>query len=198
MGTVEDRLARIMHRFGPFVAIGKPGEELPEMGAARMYVGDDDWQAVVSHLLNRPDTLAVLQAGETQGLRWELSRIGCDLKPDQVLLFLPFGLWSNRRRREKQYDAFRAWAEECLPVALPDRLDGSCFIYFTGANGGHGAHTSSEGASRSLPGIHSGPSSKGSRRNRRSFRLGSHCGAPSCCSWCSLVVGCLFLVSFRQ
>ena len=83
-GTVEERLARIMCRFGPFVAIGKPGEEIPEMGAARMYVGDDDWQIVVSDLLRRPDALAVLQAGETQGLRWELSRIGSDLKPDQV------------------------------------------------------------------------------------------------------------------
>jgi hypothetical protein len=134
-GTIEERLARILRRFGPFVAIGKPGEELPEMGAARMYVGDDDWQAVVSDLLNRPNTLAVLQAGETQGLRWELSRIGCDLKPEQVLIFLPFGMANNYRSAE-QYSAFRAWAEECLPVKFPARLNSSCFIYFTAADRG--------------------------------------------------------------
>ena len=41
-------------RFGPFVAIGRPGEEVSEIGAARMYVEDDDWEVVVSDLLNRP------------------------------------------------------------------------------------------------------------------------------------------------
>jgi hypothetical protein len=129
--TVEQRLARIMSGFGPFVAIGKPGEELAETGAGRMYVSDDDWQTVVADLLGRRDTLAVLQAGETQGLRWELSRIGRDLKPGQVLLFLPFALWHRGRARERHYAAFRAWAGECLPVALPERIGNSCFVYFS-------------------------------------------------------------------
>ena len=133
-GTVEERLARIMRRFGPFLAIGKPSEELPETGAARMYVGDDDWQAAVGPAEWR-DALAVLQAGETEGLRWELGRIGCNLKPEQALLFLPFGLWNNGRG-EQHYRDFREWAEDCLPVTLPKRLNGSCFIYFTGTSQG--------------------------------------------------------------
>jgi hypothetical protein len=28
----------------PVIAVGKPGETLPELGAARMYVGHEDWQ----------------------------------------------------------------------------------------------------------------------------------------------------------
>ena len=52
--TPEEELAGILRCFGPFVAIGRPGEEVSEIGAARMYVEDDDWEVVVSDLLNRP------------------------------------------------------------------------------------------------------------------------------------------------
>lgn len=38
--TVEEKLALKMRGVGPFVAIGKPGEHLPQLGAARMYVPD--------------------------------------------------------------------------------------------------------------------------------------------------------------
>ena len=37
----EQELAVLMGRLGPVVAIGKPGERLPELGAARLYVADD-------------------------------------------------------------------------------------------------------------------------------------------------------------
>jgi hypothetical protein len=129
--TPEEQLARIMNNFGPFVAIGKPGEELPEFGAARMYVEDDDWQTVVADLLNQEGSAAILQAGETQGLRWELHRIGRVLQPEQVLLFVPFGLWARPATREKLYTEFRSWAEECLGTRLPRKIGHSCFIYFT-------------------------------------------------------------------
>lgn len=129
--TPEEQLARIMNEFGPFVAIGKPGEELPEFGAARMYVEDDDWQIVVADLLSHEGAVAILQAGETEGLRWELHRIGQELQPEQVLLFVPFGLWARPSTREKLYTQFRSWAEECLGTKLPRKLGHSCFIYFT-------------------------------------------------------------------
>ena len=42
----EEELARILEQIGPVVAIGKPGEKLPELGAARLYVSHEEWQAV--------------------------------------------------------------------------------------------------------------------------------------------------------
>jgi hypothetical protein len=42
--SAEQELAMIMNRVGPVVAIGKPGEPLPELGAAQLYVSDDVWQ----------------------------------------------------------------------------------------------------------------------------------------------------------
>ncbi len=132
----EELLARTLGRFGPFVGIGKPGEDLPELGAERMYVGDGDWQAVVSELLHRPGSMAVIQAGETQGLRWELGKVGRGLHPEQVLLFVPFAIWLKGWKRAAVYAEFRGWAEECLPTRLPDDLGASCFLYFTEGKAG--------------------------------------------------------------
>ncbi|HEV3145052.1 MAG TPA: hypothetical protein VGZ47_14270 [Gemmataceae bacterium] len=128
----EEVLAKVMQRYGPFVAIGRPGEEVAEMGAARMYVGDDDWQSVVSDLLARPGSMALLQAGETAGLHWELHTAGEMLRPDQLLIFLPFAFEPSDRACGSKYRAFRSWASECLPAAvLPEKFpEKTRFFYF--------------------------------------------------------------------
>ena len=45
--TPEQELADILEHVGPVVAVGKPGEPLPELGAARLYVSHDEWQGKV-------------------------------------------------------------------------------------------------------------------------------------------------------
>lgn len=71
MQTEEEQLAEVMDQVGPFLAVGKPGESLPEVGAARIYVGDDEWQHRVSELMSQA-RLVVLRAGETANLWWEV------------------------------------------------------------------------------------------------------------------------------
>lgn len=69
----EQELAFILDRIGPVVAIGKPGERLPELGAARRYVGDDQWRDVVLGLM-RDAALVVIRAGNTGNLWWEIEQ----------------------------------------------------------------------------------------------------------------------------
>lgn len=47
----EEALCDALRGIGPVVAIGRPGEYLPEAGAARLYVDDQDWQQAVRHFL---------------------------------------------------------------------------------------------------------------------------------------------------
>ena len=49
--SIEQELAGIMSRVGPVVAIGRPGEPLPQLGAARLYVGDDEWRGTITNLI---------------------------------------------------------------------------------------------------------------------------------------------------
>ena len=67
----EQELALILARVGPVIAIGRPGERLPELGAARRYVSDDEWQEVIRGLITEA-ALVVIRAGDTPNLWWEL------------------------------------------------------------------------------------------------------------------------------
>ena len=108
--TEEEQVALVLNRIGPFVAIGDPKESLPDLGAARMYVGDGDWQARVSDLLASA-RLVVLRASSTQGVRWELQQAVSRLSPERLLLFVPKG--------RLRYQAVKAICDEFLARPLP-------------------------------------------------------------------------------
>ena len=69
--SAEQEIGFAMDRIGPLIAIGKPGERLPELGAARLYVADHEWQEVVGEMM-REAALVVIRAGETPSLWWEI------------------------------------------------------------------------------------------------------------------------------
>ena len=83
--TEEEQLAKALAWIGPLFAVGKPGETLPQVGAQRIYVGDDQWQARVSELMAQA-RLVVLRTGSTGGFRWEVERALAALTPDRLLL----------------------------------------------------------------------------------------------------------------
>ena len=86
--TIEQELTRVLSRVGPVVAIGRPGDSLPELGAARLYARDDEWRAKVSELMLRA-RLVVIRAGPTPGLQWEIEEASRLLPPERVVLVSP-------------------------------------------------------------------------------------------------------------
>jgi hypothetical protein len=88
--TAEQEMADILDAIGPVVAIGKPGEPLPELGAARLYVGDDQWQAKV-HELMRVSHLVVIRVGSSPGLLWEIEQALAHLPRQRLVLALVGG-----------------------------------------------------------------------------------------------------------
>ena len=82
--SIEDQFAP----FGPFVAIGKPGEALPELGAARNYHSDAEWQEAVVKWMEAALVLVVIP-GLTGGLGWELETIRRGGYADKLLVLMP-------------------------------------------------------------------------------------------------------------
>lgn len=73
---------------GAAIAIGKPGERLPKLGAVRAYYPDDEWQAAVLGWMRRAQ-LIVLIGGASHWTMWELRQV-IDLgKHDRLVLVLP-------------------------------------------------------------------------------------------------------------
>ncbi|MCB1760036.1 MAG: hypothetical protein KDI68_09705 [Gammaproteobacteria bacterium] len=87
--SFEQLVAREAEALGPVITIGRPGERLPPLGAAREYLRGDEWQGAVARLMVEAETL-IFVLGETEGLAWEFrAAVGSAKRKDSVLLLVP-------------------------------------------------------------------------------------------------------------
>src|SRR5205085_11213724 len=68
----EQKVMTEFRKCGPVIAIGRPDEKLPQLGAARFYVSHARWKETVAAIL-RVSQLVVWTTGITEGLRWNSS-----------------------------------------------------------------------------------------------------------------------------
>jgi len=108
--TEEEQLVKVLRAIGPVVAVGKPGEKLPELGASRAYVSNEDWRHYVTCLMKEA-VLVVLRPGQTPSVWWEISEAVKRVYPERLLFALPFD--------RVQYDAFRQELHGRCGVLLP-------------------------------------------------------------------------------
>jgi len=109
--TEEEQLCRALSELGPFITIGRPGEKLPELGAARFYVSHEEWQDRVRELMNRSQ-LVVLRVGQTPGFFWEVQRAAQSIAPQKLVFLLPYS--------PDIYEQFRSLAADSFPRGLPE------------------------------------------------------------------------------
>ena len=125
---MEEALAVRFHDFGPFLAVGEPGEGLPQLGAARAYLSDDQWQAAVVNWIRESRLIAML-CGPTHWIHWEMQNIIRFKRLDRVLLLLPPGRKPGsalaRQRQERWDNIVRSLEQNSVRVgaaAASDRL----------------------------------------------------------------------------
>jgi hypothetical protein len=111
--TEEEYLVEMLNDFGPCIAIGQPGEKLPDLGAARIYVADDQWQEKVRELLVS-SRLVVLRAGKTKNFLWEVEQSIKSVNPRNIIILIP--------RMKNVYSWFRKLANRSFPRALPETI----------------------------------------------------------------------------
>ncbi|HYL72948.1 MAG TPA: DUF805 domain-containing protein [Bryobacteraceae bacterium] len=135
LGTIpfnnaEQRLTHGLGGLGPVIAIGRPGEQLPALGAARFYVSHDRWQQKVADVV-QVSQLVVWATGVTEGLRWEISHLIDSLPPEKLILWAhPHLLPLSEAEREAEWTRFRALLGNLFPRPLPERLGETRFIHF--------------------------------------------------------------------
>jgi len=87
---LEEALGSLLGGFGPFIAVGEPGEGLPQLGAARAYFSEGEWQEAVLQWI-RQARLIVLLCGPTRWVHWEMQNTIANGRLDRLLLVLPPG-----------------------------------------------------------------------------------------------------------
>ncbi|MBX3115778.1 MAG: hypothetical protein KF808_00355 [Cryobacterium sp.] len=80
------------------VAIGRPGERRPTLGAERTYWSDETWRDAVRRTAARCKAV-ILVAGVTEGLRWEIETLADMGVLGKTLLLLPPDSPENTRLR---------------------------------------------------------------------------------------------------
>jgi hypothetical protein len=125
----EEKLVTALQEIGPVVAVGMPGETLPQLGAVRFYFGDDEWQEKVLELMSLA-RFVILQAGHSKGTEWEMSVVKNKLQPQQVIF--SFVHWQEQSRREAQldYDIFKMQISRLYGQTLPENIGNSILMWY--------------------------------------------------------------------
>lgn len=110
----EESLVEVFQRLGPVVAVGRPDFRLPDLGAARVYLANEDWQRGVLFLLEQAQ-IVLLQAAQTEGVAWEIEQVLQRTPPERLLLFFP-AVESVQARPFLRWVA-RLWPDLALDLA---------------------------------------------------------------------------------
>ena len=110
--SAEEVLSEYLKCIGPVVAIGRPGEALPELGFARMYVEHEHWQSRVLDLIDRA-SLVVLRAGHSAGVLWETGQVLRQSVLPRVIVIVPSTTGFD-------YDTYRDQVRRVAAISLPE------------------------------------------------------------------------------
>ena len=123
--AAEELMVGILKERGPVIAIGRPKERIPPVGAARIYVGDE-WKDVVRKYLEISQ-MVLMFAGTTPGFAWELGEIFRSAPFKPTMIVLPFCL---KRHKAEEVAAFVNTFSEASGHALDADLRQTRAIYF--------------------------------------------------------------------
>lgn len=102
--SLETRLSNHFSRFGPFVAIGSPKEPVPQIGAARVLLSDDEWQPRILRWMQEAK-LIIMYSGKTHWVNWELRQVVKNECATRLILMIPEIKGWRRSKRNKEISA---------------------------------------------------------------------------------------------
>jgi hypothetical protein len=112
----ETLLVRSLSKVGSVVALGRPDEKIPRLGAYRLFVSDEEWQEKVRSLLDRAQ-LIVFKPGKSLGLFWEFEEV---MTRHQFAPFLVFPQGGDKAMSILAYHTFAERFERRFNLHLPE------------------------------------------------------------------------------
>lgn len=118
--------APAFERIGPYIALGRPNECYRDMdlGAAKKYVRNDQWQDVVRQWL-KECAAVVLEAGDSAALGWEIDQVVLLVPPKRVIVMCSY--------TDDEYASFMLAHFHRFPSGLPRARPASRLLVFDSA-----------------------------------------------------------------
>ena len=145
----EETLVHTLRHIGPVIAVGRPDESLPPIGAARLYIDSGDWQAEVARLMESARAVVLVlfareppqATQEAQGFRWEIGQALSCVAGKKLLFALPaaaqllsggvrFGNGKKARSRQRSFEVFAESVRKAAPRLIARHADGAQFLRF--------------------------------------------------------------------
>jgi hypothetical protein len=113
--TFEQTLSDLFSRSGPVIAIGRPGETVPPLGACRFWINDGRWQQAVEELLEECQFVVMIMGRlyGRSGLTWEAERLFRLDTPDKVVFVMPP---LDVAGAQERWDEYRRLSGERMPA----------------------------------------------------------------------------------
>lgn len=127
--TYEENLASSL-KSQYFVTVGRPGEELPELGAYRFYVGKNNWKEQVGKLVEK-SKLIIIKPSNTDGLKWELDYIFKNNYKDKLIFFHQYGNYSDNNVLKYYYSELKEYINNQYNIEMSDYKKDFKFSHFT-------------------------------------------------------------------
>lgn len=110
---LEEEIVAALQKYGDVVAIGAPGEQVPQLGCTRMYVEHEHWKSEVASLFEKSNAI-VWVCGTSPGVQWEFDEAFARQVHDRFIAIVP--PVSNTSER---WTKLREWAD-ARGVSLPE------------------------------------------------------------------------------
>lgn len=108
--SLESRLACHFSEYGPFVAVGAPGDRRPHLGAIRAELSGDTWQEFVQKCMSESQVI-VLMAGVSHWVVWELQQVIERAHHSKLVILFPVVPLFRIRRRASNADRLKVVRE---------------------------------------------------------------------------------------
>ena len=119
-------LSKVIKPYGPLLAIGKPGESLPTLGANRKYVSDEDWENVVTKMLAIAKAV-IFKLNSSSGLLKEYELALKTVPYDKILFYFPE---MEKDQTSSFINEFNTKTKYIFPNPLPGTVKPNSFLIF--------------------------------------------------------------------
>jgi hypothetical protein len=126
--TYEENLASSL-KSKYFVTVGKPGEELPELGAYRFYINQNNWKEQVGSLIKK-SKFVIIKPSNTDGLKWELDFMFKNNYKDKLIFFHQYGDYTDNNVLNYYYSELKAYLNNQYNIEMCDYKKGFKYSYF--------------------------------------------------------------------
>jgi hypothetical protein len=101
------------------ITVGRPGQEIPDIGFDRKYFGEDVWHEEVIKLINE-SVLIIYRPDTSDAILWEFEQVIKNKAIDKLLIWADMGYNVNVALNRARYHIFQKKALQRLQEELPE------------------------------------------------------------------------------